>query len=88
MPAIDTYSKDITQLGPARNAVAVTPSDSTDLTNVTRAIVVGGNGNVSVNMSGSGSAVVISMTAGTIYPLAVSRILSTGTAATGIVAIW
>lgn len=89
MPAADTYGKDITQIGPARNAVAVTPAnDTTDLGFVSRGIMVGVSGNVSVNMSGSGSAIVIAMTAGQIYPLAVSRILQTGTTATGIVVIW
>jgi hypothetical protein len=88
MPAIDTYGKDISQLGPARNAVAVTPNDGTDLTNVSRGIIAGSTGNISVNMSGSGSAVVIAVVAGQLYPIAVSRILATGTSATGIVAIW
>lgn len=88
MPAIDTYAKDIAQIGPARNAVAVTPNDSADLTAVTRGVMVGVSGNVSVNMSGSGSAVVLPLTAGQLYPIAVSRILATGTTATGIVAIW
>jgi len=87
MAVIDTYSKDIAQIGPARNAVAVTPSDTTFLTNVSRALYVGVAGNVSVEMSGSGSAVVIAMQAG-LHPLAVTRINSTGTTATGIVAIW
>lgn len=88
MPAIDRYGSDITQLGPARNAAAVTPDNNNDLGFVTRGIIVGGNGNVSVNMSGSGAAIVIAMTAGTLYPIAVSRVLSTGTSATGIVAVW
>lgn len=88
MAAADAFAKDISQIGPARNAVAVTPSDSTDLPNVSRAIIVGGSGNVSVNMSGSGSAVVIAMNAGSIYPIAASRVLLTGTTATGIVALW
>ena len=88
MPAIDTYGKDISQIGPARNAAAVTPNDSTDLANVSRGIMVGVSGNVSVNMSGGGSAVVMPMTAGQLYPIAVSRVLSTGTTATGIVALW
>lgn len=86
--AYDPYNSDISQIGPARNAVAVTPSDSADLANVSRGIIVGVSGNVSVNMSGSGSAVVIAMNAGTIYPLAVSRVRATNTTATGIVAVW
>jgi hypothetical protein len=86
MPAADTFGKDITQIGPARNAAAVTAD--VDLTNVSRAIIVGGSGNVSVNMSGSGSAIVIAMNAGTIYPIAINRVNASGTTATGIVAIW
>jgi hypothetical protein len=87
MAAADTYGKDITQVGPARNAAAVTPSDSADLGNVTRALWIGVAGNVAVTMSG-GQNVTFIMPAGGPYPVSVSRVLATGTTATGIVAIW
>lgn len=40
MPAIDRYPLKIDDIGSARFAAAVTPSDGTDLSNVTRGIVV------------------------------------------------
>lgn len=88
MPAIDPYAKDIAQVGPARNAVAVTPSDSADLATVPRAICVAADGNVVLVMSGNGQEVTVAMVAGTLYPLAPTRIKATGTTATGIVAVW
>ncbi len=88
MAATDPYARDILQIGPARNAVAVTPSDSVDLGTVPRAISVGADGDVVMTMSGNGQDVTISMVAGMLYPLAPTRIKATGTTATGIVAIW
>ncbi|MGV2110162.1 spike base protein, RCAP_Rcc01079 family [Agrobacterium salinitolerans] len=88
MAAIDPYARDISQVGPARNAIAVTPSDSADLANVPRAVCVSADGNVVLVMSGNGQEVTVAMVAGTLYPLAPTRIKSTGTTATGIVAVW
>lgn len=89
MAAVDPYAKDIAQIGPARNAIAVAPADdNTDLGTVSRAIMVGVSGNVVAIMSGNGQTVTFAMNAGEIYPFAVTRILKTGTTATGIVAIW
>lgn len=88
MPSIDPYARDISQVGPARNAVAVTPSDSADLATVPRAICIAADGNVVLVMSGNGQEVSVAMVAGTLYPLAPTRIKATGTTATGIVAVW
>jgi hypothetical protein len=86
MAAADSYGRDITQVGPARNAAAVVLD--VDFANVSRGIMVGVSGNVSVNMSGTGTAIIFAMTAGNIYPIAVNKVNTTGTTATGIVAIW
>lgn len=86
MAALDTMPANISNVGSARFAAVVTPSDSVDLAVVTRGLYVGVAGNISVNMSGNG-AVVIPVQAG-LHPLSVSRINSTGTTATGIVAVW
>lgn len=88
MAAADPYLKDITQVGPARNAVAVMPSDTVDLATVPRAICVSADGNVVLVMSGNSQEVTIAMVAGSLYPLAPTRIKATGTTATGIVAVW
>ena len=66
---------------------AVTPSDSTDLTTLARAIYVGGAGNV-VAVQHDGTAVTFTgVPAGTVLPIAVRRINSTSTTATAIVAL-
>jgi hypothetical protein len=74
---------------PAENAVAVTPHDSTDFVTASRALWIGGAGNISVEMVGGQSAVVFTgIQAGTILPLRVTRVNSTSTTATSIVAIY
>lgn len=82
---------------PAVLAYAVTKSDTDDLTYTSRALYVGGAGDVCVDMYGPFSGYVgdralnpITVTfknvvAGTILPIAVRRVRSTGTTATNIV---
>ena len=73
----------------ARNAAAVTPHNTNDLTTAAKALYVGGAGNVKVDMQGDGSAVTFTgVTAGTVLPIMVSRVYSTDTTATAIVALW
>lgn len=74
--------------GPAHNAVAVTPNDGADLTDTTRALYVGGAGDVKVDMLGSGTVTLVGVTAGTVLPIRADRVYSTGTTATSIVALW
>ncbi|MDO6587342.1 hypothetical protein Q4543_17660 [Salipiger sp. 1_MG-2023] len=74
--------------GPATHAASVTPSDSTDLSAVSRAIMVGVSGDVAVITQGGETVTLPSLQAGLPYAVRVSRILSTGTTATGIVALW
>lgn len=74
---------------PAEHAFSVSPSDSTDLTHATRALWVGGAGNISVDTVGGETAVVFSgVAAGTLLPLAVTRVRSTNTTATLIVGVY
>ena len=69
--------------------LAVTPSDSTDLTYSTcRAIYVGGDGNISL-VDGAGTTVTFTgVTAGSILPVQTARINATGTTATSLVALY
>lgn len=72
---------------PAAGAFAVTPSDSTTLAGV-RALYVGGAGNVAVMPFGSGTAVtLVGATAGSIIPVRCTKVMSTNTTATNIVAL-
>ena len=80
--------KKLVQSRVAVHAVAVTPSDSTDLAHVAL-IWVGGAGNVRVNTPGGETDVAINgVPAGTLLPLAVTRVRSTNTTATNIVALY
>ncbi len=88
MAAIDPYAREISQVGPARYAIAVTPNDNADLATVPRAICVGADGNVALVMSGNSQDVTVAMVAGVLYPLAPTKIKATGTTATGFVAVW
>lgn len=72
---------------PATDGVAVTPSDSTVLT-TTRAVFVGGAGNLSVVMSSGTTLVLTGVTAGTLLPIRVTKVKSTNTTATNIAALW
>jgi len=87
MPAIDNAANLGTQ--PAYDGAVVAPSDTVDLVNTTRAIWVGGAGNLAVDFKGGETNVLISgILAGTILPLRVNRIRATNTTATMIVALW
>lgn len=79
----------------------VTPSDSTNLQHRTTsvsagalayeastAIYVAGAGNVNVNLSGGGTAVLTGLSAGEIVRVNATRILATSTTATGIFALY
>lgn len=71
---------------PAGYGVAVTPSDSTVLP-MTRGLYVGVGGNVAVTDI-NGSVTYVGVGAGTILPVQVSQVLSTGTTASSIVALY
>jgi hypothetical protein len=72
---------------PAEHAEAVTPSDSTDLAVVSRALWVGGAGDVAVIMASGAAATFANVAAGTHLPVRVSRVKSTGTTGTLILAL-
>lgn len=73
---------------PAASYAAITPSDTVDLTYLTRFVYVGGAGNV-VAIDRDGNAVTFTaVPAGTVLPIRVKRINSTNTTATALVALW
>lgn len=86
---MDSYSDHTSTLtAPARGALAVVPSDSTDLPQVSRAIYVGQAGDLSLVMADGGTVSFGNVQAGSMLPLRASRVRGTGTTATGIVAVW
>ena len=70
---------------PAENAVEVTPSDTVDLANTSRALYIGGDGTVKVITVGGQTTSFVNVVAGTIIAVQVTRVLATGTDATAIV---
>lgn len=71
---------------PIVSAEAITAHDDNDIT-VTRSILVTAAGNISVIFQDDSSAVTIPVNANTVYPFCVTRIRSTDTTATGIIAL-
>lgn len=72
---------------PGIKAAAVTAHDTNNIT-ITRGIYVGTSGDVAVIMAGDSSSVIFkNLAAGIVHPLAVTRVLSTGTTATDIMAV-
>lgn len=85
----DNFATEYANLvSPAIAAVAVTPSDSTDLADTTRALYVGGDGNVSAIMRSGQTVLFTGVKGGVIYPFRVNRVRATRTTATGIVALY
>lgn len=70
---------------PAFSSIAVTPSDSTILPE-TRALYIGNGGNVAVTTR-AGDSTFVNVVGGTILPVACTKVLSTGTTATSILAL-
>lgn len=70
--------------GPAIGAVAVTPSDSVDLTEPVRQVTLNAGGTLSYISSVDGATYTTAALPAGSYPLLASRIRATGTTATGI----
>ena len=79
---------EVKMTAPGDGAIAVTPHDSTKLTKYARALYVGGTGNVTCLCRDESVVTFTAVPAGTILPIRVQRVNSTGTTATSIVAIY
>lgn len=73
--------------GPAAHAFAVTPNDSSDLSETTRALYVGNSGSIAAVMASGTTVTFASVSAGTTLPVRVSRVLATGTTASAILGL-
>lgn len=89
MPAPNKFSQsENAAQAPASYAFVITPSNTTDLEQVTRAIYVGGDGNIAVRLYGNSSHVdFIGVKAGTILPIRADRVRSTDTTATNLIGL-
>jgi hypothetical protein len=64
---------------------AIAPSDSSDLSLITRSLYVGGAGNVRVVAKDGGTVTYTNVQAGQRLPIRIVRVLATGTTATNII---
>lgn len=71
----------------ARRAAAVTLSDSAVIEN-TRALYIGGAGNLKVSMVEGGDVTFTGLTAGQLLPVQVTKCWSTGSTATLVIALY
>lgn len=85
MAAIDTWNTP--PVHQAMDATAVTPNDSTDLGYITRALYIGGDGDVKVTMKGGSVVTFSGCAAGTVLPICCTRVW-TDTTATLILALY
>lgn len=72
---------------PAHSGADITPSDSSNLSTTSRALWVGGSGDLRVTMAG-GQTVTLRNAPTGMCPIRVIRVHATGTTATGLVAVW
>lgn len=72
--------------GPLQNLANITPNDSADLANFTRALYLGAGGDVQVDTVG-GQTLTVTLSEGW-HPIRVRRVYATSTTATGLIAGW
>lgn len=72
---------------PGSHAASINPSDTTDLATASRALYVGGPGNLQLTLVGGTTITLHNLSAGWV-PLRTMRVHASGTTATDIVAVW
>lgn len=73
--------------GPASSGFTVTPHDTTDLPEPTRAVYVGSGGDLTVRMLTGETLVFSAVLPGSLLPVRVTRIFATGTSAANLVGL-
>ena len=85
MPISDQFENFHTGLNsPIEGGFDITPDDANDLPSVTRALMVTSEGNVAVSLRNGDTITLPGLTPGVIYPLRITRVLASGTTATGL----
>ena len=88
MPPIDAYKSRPRQADePSGVAHTIVPHDTNDLPFTTRGIYFGGTGNVTVQMMNGVTQLFSNLPGGFVLPIRVTKVLSTGTTATLMVAL-
>lgn len=73
---------------PASNAFAIVPSNTVDLDYATRAIYVGGDGNITLVTIKNETVTLVGVKAGSILPISVKRVNASLTTATNLVGLY
>jgi hypothetical protein len=74
-------------MAPASHGFAITPDDSTDLSEVTRGIYAGTGGDLSVVLREGATLTFANVVGGTILPVRAARVRATGTTASGLIGL-
>lgn len=88
MPFIDRLSQhaDLPHYS-ARSLLAITPSDTDEVSIIPKALFIGGSGTISIIALDDTAPVSLTVTAGQILPIRAKFVRATGTTATGIVGL-
>jgi len=87
--AFDTFRNFSRSLvSPPEQGTAIVPSDSEGLDHVTRALWVGGGGDLRLGMLGGGEVTLAGIVPGSLIPIRAVQVFATGTTATAIVGLW
>jgi hypothetical protein len=85
--AKDNDRSGLSMLEPSGDGVVLTKSDTDELVTKTRALYVGGAGDLNVVMSSGRTVLFSAVPAGTVLPIKIKQLLSTSTTATLVVAL-
>lgn len=84
----DRYANHASSLeAPAETGFAITPNDTIDLSETTRAIYVGSGGTMVVNLASGAELTLSGLQPGSIIPIRVRRLKATGTTAGALVGL-
>lgn len=86
--AVSNAKSSFDLLAGATSGEAVTPSNSDELTKFARALWVGTAGDIALVTTAGTSLTFVGIAAGTMVPIQCKQVLSTGTTASNIVALW
>jgi len=73
---------------PAENAAVIAPNDDNDLPVVTRAMLIGGAGDIRVTMVGGQTLTIEGLNSGQLLPIRATKVFATGTTATKLTGLW
>jgi len=86
---IDTFRKYGRSLtSPPEEGAAILPDDAAELAHATRALYVGGAGDLRVRLLGGAVVTLAGVPAGSLLPLRLRQVFAAGTGATGLVGFW